>query len=122
MKIYLVEEVVEADGALEDAWSSVQASGLVGGVPELLHDVVARVELAAVEQRHRCVEAPTYDFRRLPPKRRRRRPLPPAREPQPPASNGRERGGERKEIERRLYLTGGSYLLFNKKLVDCTAT
>jgi hypothetical protein len=60
----LVEEVVEGDGALEDGVEQ-RPGGLLGGVPELLHHVVARVELAAVEQRHRRIEAPTYDFRLL---------------------------------------------------------
>jgi hypothetical protein len=58
----LVEEVVEPDGALEHAVEE-RPRGVVGAVPELLHHVVARVEVAAVEQRHRRVE----------PGRRRRR-------------------------------------------------
>ena len=60
----MVEEVVEGDGALEDGVEQ-RPGGLLGGVPALLHHVVARVELAAVEQRHRRIEAPTYDFRLL---------------------------------------------------------
>ena len=51
----LVEEVVEADGALEDAMEE-RARGVLGAVPEVFHHVVARVVLAAVEQRHRRVE------------------------------------------------------------------
>ena len=48
----LVEEVVEADGALEEAVEE-RPRGVLGAVPELLHHVVV---LAAVEQRHRRVE------------------------------------------------------------------
>lgn len=60
----LVEEVVEADGALEDAVEE-RARGVLGAVPQLLHHVVARVVLPAVEQRHRSVERPTTSRRRL---------------------------------------------------------
>ena len=48
----LVEEMVEADGALEEAVEE-RPRGVLGAVPELLHHVVV---LAAVEQRHRRVE------------------------------------------------------------------
>ena len=58
----LVEEVVEADGALEEAVEE-RPCGVLGAVPELLHHVVARVVLAAVEQRHRRVE-PSSSCRR----------------------------------------------------------
>ena len=44
-----------ADGALEDAVEE-RPRGVLGAVPELLHHVVARVVLPAVEQRHRRVE------------------------------------------------------------------
>jgi len=59
----LVEEVVEADGALEDAMEE-RARGVLGAVPEVFHLVVARVVLAAVEQRHRRVEPTTSRRRR----------------------------------------------------------
>ena len=59
----LVEEVVEADGALEDAMEE-RACGVLGAVPEVFHHVVARVVLAAVEQRHRRVEPTTSRRRR----------------------------------------------------------
>lgn len=62
----LVEEVVEADGALEEAVEE-RPGGVLGAVPHLLHHVVARVVLAAVEQRHRRAEGPvtTTSRRRL---------------------------------------------------------
>jgi len=56
--------VVEADGALEDAVEE-RPRGVLGAVPQLLHHVVARVVLPAVEQRHRRVERTTACTRRL---------------------------------------------------------
>lgn len=53
---YLIEEMVESDGALEDAVEGGADSGLLGRGPELLQVIVAAVVVAGVEEGDGAVE------------------------------------------------------------------
>lgn len=57
--MYVVEEVVEADGALQNAVEE-SACGVLGIIPQGFENVVAFVVIPSVEERHCFVEAADF--------------------------------------------------------------